>query len=100
MECSKYNSERNILRDRIYELGQGWSLEGILGIIEKTREYCKALFAFLKDTGLGCKICYFINVITVSIIIIIIIISIISIISIIIIIIILCKTLMLHTPVQ
>ena len=38
------------------ELGRGWSLEGIPEICEKTRECCMALFAFLKDTGLGCKI--------------------------------------------
>lgn len=52
MKCSKYESERNILRDKIYELGRGWNLEGILGMSEETRECCKALFNLFKFTGL------------------------------------------------
>lgn len=56
MRCSKYKTERNILHDKIYELERGWSLEGILGTSDKTRECYKALIMFLKHTGLFSKI--------------------------------------------
>lgn len=56
MKCSKFDFERNILRDKICELGRGWNLEGILGISEETWECYEALFNFLKSTGLDHKI--------------------------------------------
>ncbi len=59
MSCGKYNSERNILYDKIYELGWGWYLKEILGVIESMRECCKVVFTFLKDTGLDCMKFFF-----------------------------------------
>ncbi|MGL5578178.1 MAG: ribonuclease H family protein, partial [Fusobacteriaceae bacterium] len=51
MWCKKYNAERNILQDKMYEMEREWSLQGILGMCEKTREISRALFhclLFLK----------------------------------------------------
>ncbi len=54
--CNKYSAERIILRDKMYGLKRGWNLEGILGRNEKMRDCCKALFLFLRNTGLDQKI--------------------------------------------
>ncbi len=40
------------MQDKKYELEQEWSLKGILGADEKMWECSKALFNFLKYTGL------------------------------------------------
>ncbi len=44
------------MQDKIYELEQEWSLKGILGADEKMWECSKALFNFLKYTGLEASI--------------------------------------------
>lgn len=31
MECYKYRAQRAILRDKLYNIGRGWNLQGILG---------------------------------------------------------------------
>ncbi len=54
--CNKYSAERIILRDKMYGLKRGWNLEGILGRNEEMRDCCKALFLFLRNTGLDQKI--------------------------------------------
>ncbi len=52
MRCKKCNAEKRIMQDKKYELEQEWSLKGILGADEKMWECSKALFNFLKYTGL------------------------------------------------
>ena len=56
LRCSRYLRERAILRSRLSELGQGWSLPGILGSGMNVRDSGRALFAFLRATGLDCRI--------------------------------------------
>ncbi len=45
-----------ILCDKMYGLKRVWNLEGILGRNKKMRDCCKALFLFLRNTGLDQKI--------------------------------------------
>ena len=54
--CRKYSNERTVLLDRLYELERPFSIEGVLGYCDKRRECARALFIFLKDTGVINKI--------------------------------------------
>ena len=52
LRCRKFGVERERLKDRIIELGQEWSIKGLLEIGEKQLQTQKEPFIFLKETGL------------------------------------------------
>ena len=55
--CTLNEVERQVLKDKVQEAGREWNLVGILGSEgEGIRITRKALFTFLKDSGLWSRI--------------------------------------------
>ena len=54
LHCVTYRVERGTLRDKVLEAEKEWNVAGILGTEgEGVRATRKALFTFLRETGIG-----------------------------------------------